>query len=224
MQMSILSSIGIDVDESHNPWDNTISRSMTNALLLAEKTGHLRRTDHECADMMKETKEKLPSLKLISLLREITTKRREHNKVLLEVQKFVDDKETRDITQLDMLEVKVKEINELNNYLQNIISGKEFLLNRLQQPYIGEFLKLEANYHMFASELFPQVSTMLADLTTNIDTVDWAASADLDHYKFDSVLDHLTKCVAKMQTHFQTLCRLRDALNQVYKQRETTGS
>lgn len=40
----------------------------------------------------------------------------------------------------------------------------------------------------------------------------------------DSVLDHLTMSVAKMQTHFQTLCRLRDALDQVYKQRETTES
>ena len=40
-------------------------------------------------------------------------------------------------------------LNELNNHLQEITSQNELLKSRLQRPYVGEFLKIDASAKSF---------------------------------------------------------------------------
>ena len=42
---------------------------------------------------------------------------------------------------------KIEKVKSLNSHIQSIIDSKAQLLTRLQQPYVGEFIKLEAQYH-----------------------------------------------------------------------------
>jgi len=42
---------------------------------------------------------------------------------------------------------KIEKVKSLNSHIQSIIDSKSQLLTRLQQPYVGEFIKLEAQYH-----------------------------------------------------------------------------
>ena len=43
-------------------------------------------------------------------------------------------------------EERIEEISKLNNHLQKVISQKDQLVARLQKPYIGDFLRIEAPY------------------------------------------------------------------------------
>lgn len=44
---------------------------------------------------------------------------------------------------------KIDKVQSLNSHMQSIIDSKAQLLTRLQQPYVGEFIKLEAQYHRY---------------------------------------------------------------------------
>jgi hypothetical protein len=38
-------------------------------------------------------------------------------------------------------------IGELNEHVQAIMNNKDLLINRLQLPYVGKYIKMEAAYH-----------------------------------------------------------------------------
>lgn len=44
-------------------------------------------------------------------------------------------------------EKRVKDIQSLNGHMQSIIDSKSQLKTRLQQPFVGDFVKIEAQYH-----------------------------------------------------------------------------
>ena len=80
-------------------------------------------------------------------------------------------------------ESKIAHLNELNSHLQSVVQHKDRLINTLQQPFVGDYLKLEATYHRHVKELFPLVASSLAELTANIDNIQWASSFDLQDGK-----------------------------------------
>ncbi|KAH3871040.1 hypothetical protein DPMN_034234 [Dreissena polymorpha] len=125
--------------ESNNPW-STQDKSLTGlkkALMLGERTGHV-------ANKSKKSTH-LPSVKLIQLNK---TSRGSCPIGKLRMQ----DKETRDITHLDVLGMYecIDRIKSLNSHIECVIESKELLNRRLQQPFQGEYLKLEAQHHKLA--------------------------------------------------------------------------
>ncbi|XP_050391514.1 HAUS augmin-like complex subunit 2 [Patella vulgata] len=211
-------------EPNHNPWINE-DKSLTsikNALILGEKTGHIRKRydDDSCDESSSNFDEEvLPSLKLISVQREISKKRRELNEVKLQIQKRMQDKETHDITHIDKLESKIQQVKELNNHLQSILSCKDQVVNRLQQPLVGDYIKIDAAYHRYVSELFPLVTPLLGDLNMHLDNISWIKSTNFPkgRTKLESVLTELSSAIAGLQSQYQALCQLRKGMNDMYK-------
>ena len=46
-------------------------------------------------------------------------------------------------------EKRIDKIKKLNSHLESVIESKDQLIKRLQQPFQGEYLKLEAQYHRY---------------------------------------------------------------------------
>ena len=44
-------------------------------------------------------------------------------------------------------EGRISKIKSLNSHIESIIDNKNQLIQRLQQPFQGDFIKLEAQYH-----------------------------------------------------------------------------
>lgn len=44
-------------------------------------------------------------------------------------------------------EKRIKDIQSLNGHMQSIIDSKSQLKTGLQQPFVGDFVKIEAQYH-----------------------------------------------------------------------------
>ncbi|KAK3582010.1 hypothetical protein CHS0354_039676 [Potamilus streckersoni] len=206
--------------DSQNPWDRS-DRSLAplrRALILAERTGHIRkRSDYEAQKIEKEMEDKYPSLKLINVLREATKLRGELNKVNLEIQCRMQDKETSDITHLNVLESKIAKIKSLNSHLEAVTESKDRLISRLQQPFVGEYLKLEARYHKFASELFPMIAPLLSDLTTHLENIVWVESFKVADGKLESLLTDLNSILASLQSKFQALTQVRQSVDHLYQ-------
>ncbi|KAJ8318428.1 hypothetical protein KUTeg_003519 [Tegillarca granosa] len=191
--------------DSQNPWSNTdtVIAPRRNVLLIAERTGCTYRTygihvsdfkelimrdEADIQHLQEDIKEGMPSLKLISLLKKSTSIRKEHNRLNLEIQKRMQDKETGDITHIDVLEEKIKKISSLNAHIQSILDSKSQLLLRLQQPFVGDYIKLEAQYHRYASVVFPLIAPLLADLNTHLENISWTKSLSFSDGKMISIL------------------------------------
>ncbi|XP_060076798.1 uncharacterized protein LOC132556403 [Ylistrum balloti] len=208
------------VMDTSNPWSGVDSSlvPLRNALILGERTGHInKRSDYDVEKLQDEVQEKMPSCRLIKLLRETTAAKKEINKIHLEIQQRMQDKETQDITHFSSLEDKIKVIKGLNSHIESIIECKSQLLVRLQQPFVGDFIKLEAQYHKFAAALFPQIAPLLADLNTHLENISWTKTLTFSDGKLETMLSELNSVLASLQTNFQSLCQMRGSMGALYQ-------
>lgn len=205
--------------DSGNPWANQ-DKSLTalkKALILGERTGHIaNRTEYEDQKLDDQAQNQLPSIKLIQVLKKMSKAKADLSKINLEIQCRMQDKETRDITHLDILEKRIAKIKSLNSHIESVIESKDQLIQRLQQPFQGDYLKLEAQYHKFACELFPQITPLLADLTTNLENIVWAKSLSLKDGRLDALISELCSTLSAMQTSFQSYCQIQQSMGQLH--------
>ncbi|XP_062575823.1 HAUS augmin-like complex subunit 2 [Saccostrea cucullata] len=195
-----------------NPWSDADSAlsPLLNVLKLAEKLGYVQKNKEE------KLKSSTASLAVIALLKEITKIQKELHQVDLEIQKRMQDRETSDITHLDTREKRIKNIQSLNGHMQSIIDSKSQLKTRLQQPFVGDFVKIEAQYHRYAAELFPQVAPVLADLNTHLENITWVKSLSFSDGQMESLLSEINNTLAGLQTSFQLLCQMRNNMAQFH--------
>ncbi|XP_025111548.1 uncharacterized protein LOC112574583 [Pomacea canaliculata] len=191
-----------------NPWSNEdpFTTSLRNVISLAERMGY---TKHgEEADRIRSCVAELPSIKHIKLQREITKQKKELEKINLEIFKRMQDFETRDMTHLDIIEKRTEKLKELNDHLQSVITHRDFFLTKLQQPFTGDFIRLESAFHKHASELFVQLAPVLSSLSSHVDDLIWLRQHDFADGVVDNHLLELSSALASLQTRFQTAIQL----------------
>ncbi|XP_038069098.1 AUGMIN subunit 2-like [Patiria miniata] len=199
-----------------NPWisEDRTTAAVCSAIRLAERSGHLKtRRDEALAEMVQSLQATSPSLHLMKQLKEMTAKGQQLDKTTTEIQCRLMDKETRDITHLGILESKISQLDLLSSHLQAVVQSKDHLINRLQQPFVGDYLKIEATYHRHVKELFPLVASCLAELSSNLETIQWTSGFDMKDGKMDGALTAISTSLAHLQTSFQTICQLRNTLD-----------
>ncbi|XP_074648898.1 HAUS augmin-like complex subunit 2 [Tubulanus polymorphus] len=204
------------MEGSLNPWEQE-SRSlktMREALALGDMTGHYdsRRQSNDEELIREKLLDSSPSLLLITLLRSISKRKEDLQKVNKEIHCRMVDKETADFTHSAELEKKLKLLKDLSDHVQS--TNSEEITLKLKQPYVSDSLKLEASYHRYASELLPLVAPVISDLHTLIDNTDWIQHKDIIGDEMRSVLSELTSCVTDVQSTIHSWCRIRDVFEQ----------
>nr|XP_054762830.1 HAUS augmin-like complex subunit 2 [Lytechinus pictus] len=205
-------------NRSINPWCSDVhSISATSSIIrFAEKTGHLRvKREEDMKEIEGNLHRQSPSLRLIEQLREVAEKRKRLDQVNVEIQCRLMDKDTRDLTHLDLLESKISNLNALSSHLQRILQGKKELINRLQQPLVGDFLRVEATFHPQVKELFPLVVSCLAELSANLDNIQWGSEFDLRDGRVAAILDDIATSLAQLQTRLHTVMQVRSLVTEL---------
>lgn len=209
-----------DFDSSaadRNPWVDEDTRAIENVLLLCQKTGHVTHTLANLPDreeQLSEAQEKIPSLRLIVALNEVNAMKKKIYEAELEIQRHRQDKETQDITNLVLLERRVSQLDELNSHFQAIEEHKEKLAARLQQPYVGEFLRIDAAYKKYASDVIPRLVPILSDLSRQLGDFDSLSKEknDFTDGQLENLLGEVTQCLSSLQTTLRGLMTRRDKL------------
>ncbi|KAK7489116.1 hypothetical protein BaRGS_00019630, partial [Batillaria attramentaria] len=160
---------------SYNPWStDRCTANLRNAVLLAQRTGHFVRVVGDTDEHIPE----MPSMKQIHMQREISRLRKELNKVNLELQKKMQHHDTKDIIQVDIVEKKTEKLKDLSDHIQTVNLKKESLISRLQRPFVGEYLRLEAGYQKEACEVFHKIAPVLSGLASHIEDLIWMNHQD----------------------------------------------
>jgi len=204
-----------------NPWldDDRSLGSLRNALLLAERHGYLKQDNQPYylnEDEVLRVARKTPSLQMIETLKDIQEKRSQIHETSLSIQHHQQERETRDITQSSILEKHVAELGDMNNHLQKVTQNKDNLITRLQQPFVGDFIKLDAHYHTYAAETIPTLVPILADLTKQLDNIDWTSKNLWNDGSLENLLSELATNLAGLQSSFLSMLRLRSSIQQLH--------
>ncbi|KAK2190150.1 hypothetical protein NP493_86g04003 [Ridgeia piscesae] len=215
-----------DFDSSaaeRNPWVDEDTRAIENVLLVCQKTGHVTHTLANLPDreeQLSEAQEKIPSLRLIVGLSEVNAMKKKIYEAELEIQRHRQDKETQDVTNLVLLEQRVSQLDELNSHFQAIEEHKEKLAARLQQPYVGEFLRIDAAYKKYASDVIPRLVPILSDLSKQLGDFDSLSKEKNDFTDGqlvglslqENLLGEVTQCLSSLQATLRGLVTRRDKL------------
>lgn len=133
------------------------------------------------------------------------------HQVTLEIQCHLQDKETKDITHVDILEQRIAQIKEANSHLEAIIRQKDALIGRLQKPFVNDFLRVEASYQHYACEALPQLVPTVSDLPTQLENIDWAVQLDIAD--LETMLSDVSGTLAGQQTLYQSMLKQRQAMH-----------
>ncbi|KAK2152729.1 hypothetical protein LSH36_320g01002 [Paralvinella palmiformis] len=205
---------------TRNPWadDERSFGRIRSVLRLAGKHNYLHEDDCESSEDV-VSRSKCRSLILINILSDMEKQKIAINKVDLEIQKRLLVKETKDLTDVKTLEQRIELITELSTHLQSVITKKERLLGRLQQPHTGDYLKIDASYRIYAHKVIPQLVPVLSELSEQLDNIEWAAQVSVFDTQINSLLSDITRLLATIHVNVRSMLHMRDMVQQIRSQR-----
>jgi HAUS augmin-like complex subunit 2 len=199
-----------------NPWISDRSLGSVRTLLqLAESIGITCKDDDYLNDRSDKAYDCAPSLRMVALLRETRDCRCQLDKVSLEIQQHLQDRETQDITHVDVLEQRIAKINELNSHLEELIKNKQALISRLQQPFVTGYVPIELQYQRYAGDFLPRLIPTLSELSTHLENLEWLVRLGSTAGDLGGLLADVTATLATHQAVCDGVNRVRGAMKQI---------
>lgn len=112
------------------------------------------------------------------ILADIANVRQEIEKVEADVQKRKMDRMFSDVTSLAEQERKCAIIESMTTNVTSTLNSKDRLVDRLQKPFVGDHMVVEASYQKAVVQLFPLLATSLTAFTSHVDALTWSGNCD----------------------------------------------
>ncbi|KXJ14140.1 HAUS augmin-like complex subunit 2 [Exaiptasia diaphana] len=159
---------------------------------------------------------KLGSLQNVISLAEKTGHLRKVNR---EIQKLLRHAETQDVTNIDILATRAHKLEKISLHLSSVIDKKDDLIARLQQPFVGEYLMMDSQYHSSASSSLPMIASQLAALPDHLDDLTWANNFTLKDGQLENILSSIESSFIDLQNYFRALTKSRKIMGQLTLQK-----
>ncbi|CAG8456052.1 275_t:CDS:2 [Diversispora eburnea] len=134
------------------------SSPLNSILEIAEKIGFI---NEEIPSFSSKI---LSSIQLVNLLCELLSLRDQNEKILHELTKIKDSQSSFDLVNESEL--------DFSKHIESIISNKQDLLMRLKDPFVGENINIEPQYHKDFAELFPLIAQSIASLSYELENIE----------------------------------------------------
>ncbi|KAH9494848.1 hypothetical protein Btru_015812 [Bulinus truncatus] len=181
-----------------NPWDDDNTNIIRNFLIKANQLGFdTARNQKTAAEAIQE----LNSSKIIAKQKEITLKIKSLLKIKESLRRHSEEKETAEILHVNLIEDRINIVKQICTDLDTVLQNTELIINRLQKPYVGSYIKLDAAYHRHASELFMQLVPTLNDLNVHLENITWMANNDFSPTQLEPLLMEIQSRAASLQNH-----------------------
>ncbi|XP_028395585.1 AUGMIN subunit 2-like [Dendronephthya gigantea] len=204
--------------ESRNPWSTSSSYidlgSLGKVISLAERTNQLKgKADQD--KIREKAKTTSSSIKLIEQLEKLAKLETELYKVKEMIYHYKLKEETKDLTDSIILDGKSRRMEELSLHFSAIVDKKDELINRLQQPFVGDHITVDAEYQRYVVDAIPCLANVLSNLTTYIENLEWSTKFTLQDGEMEKILADVSSVLAQMQSFFQSLCTSRNLMSKL---------
>ncbi|RHZ70859.1 hypothetical protein Glove_265g20 [Diversispora epigaea] len=185
------------------------SSPLNSILEIAEKIGL---TNEETSLFSSKTSS---SIQLVNLLCELLSLRDQNEKILHELTKIKDSQSSFDLVNESELEKKIKIFSDFSNHIESIISNKQDLLMRLKDPFVGENINIEPQYHKDFAELFPLIAQSIASLSYDLESIQWFKSYNFADQNMNSQILKISSIIAIYGNYSDCLDRVRKTLKDI---------
>ncbi|PKY43331.1 hypothetical protein RhiirA4_442508 [Rhizophagus irregularis] len=196
---------------SSNTQDNSDnSPSLNNVLEIAKKI------EYKIGPVTFPSSQTASSIQLIDLIREILDLCDNVQQIREVLTKFKDSKQSFDLVKKTEIEKKIKVLSDFNNHIESILSDKQSLIMRIKDPFVGEHINIEPEYHRAFSELFPGITKSIASLPNDIESTLWIKNHSITDEKISNQIYGIASLAAMYGNYFDSLERVRQFLKQIY--------
>lgn len=161
--------------------------------------------------------EKNSSVEYFDSLRNITKLNREQTKVGIELQSHRLYEEFYNILHTDVLDGMISMVDFLSQHLQQIIDHKQLIVDRLQKPFVGEYMTVDVDYHSDVCEFFPLIANNLADLSKILHNIEWINNYSIRNSNLSDTLKTVMSALSTLQRQYQGMNETRDLMNDLIK-------
>ncbi|RGB43270.1 HAUS augmin-like complex subunit 2-domain-containing protein [Rhizophagus diaphanus] len=193
---------------SSNTQDN--SPSLNNVLEIANKI------EYKIGPVTFHSSQTASSIQLIDLIKEILDLCDNVQQIREVLTKFKDSKQSFDLVKKTEIEKKIKVLSDFNNHIESILSDKQSLIMRIKDPFVGEHINIEPEYHRAFSELFPGITKCIASLPNDIESTLWIKNHSITDEKISNQIYGIASLTAMYGNYFDSLERVRQFLKQIY--------
>ncbi|RIB16323.1 hypothetical protein C2G38_2091202, partial [Gigaspora rosea] len=107
---------------------------------------------------------------------------------------------------------KISTLSGFSKHVESIMSNKQVLLMRLKDPFVGEHINLEPEYHKDFTELFPEIAQSIALLPHDLKSLEWFGSHTVTNKIIDSQIKEISSLIAMYGNYSDSLDRVRKVL------------
>ncbi|KAG9305906.1 hypothetical protein G9A89_016558 [Geosiphon pyriformis] len=158
------------------------------------------------------------SIRLMDLLDELLSVQDNIEKLRKDIIKFKDTQETHDLVQSSELEKKITILKDLGKQVELILENKQILITRLKDPYIGDHIDVEPQYHQVVAELFPTIMQNIALVPHDLESMKWIKDHNqtlLSGEKLNKQISSSTSLIAMYGNYAATLDRVRNIVEEM---------
>lgn len=141
-----------------------------------------------------------PHDRVCELLGTIGALRRDIEKVEADLQRRRLDRVHADITSTVEQERRRVTLSSMVGHVTSTLDTKDTLVDRLQKPFVGDHLVIEAQYQRALVTLLPRVATSLTDYTKNMDLLAWGKDAESQIQRLEEALAQVKATTAAVAT------------------------
>ncbi|CAG8665461.1 6968_t:CDS:2 [Dentiscutata erythropus] len=179
--------------------------SLNDVLELAERIGYIT----EPAPFSKKV---TTSIQFVDLLDELLSLRVQSEKIKEILTKLKDSEQSFDLVKESEIERKISTLSGFSKHVESIMSNKQVLLMRLKDPFVGEHINLEPEYHKDFSELFPAITQSIALLPHDLRNLEWFGNNTVTDKIIDSQIGEISSLIAMYGNYSDSLDRVRKVL------------
>uniref|UniRef100_H2ZQ39 Uncharacterized protein n=1 Tax=Ciona savignyi TaxID=51511 RepID=H2ZQ39_CIOSA len=183
----------------NNPWLDQPPQSLHELL----KAGNYENSDQQLDALYSHTS----VANKLADLRKVTSMAHELKKTRVQIHKMKLNKEVHDLVSADALQEKHDAVKLMVEDLESAIGKKDQLAKRLQQPYQGEQLTVEAQYQETAIKLLEQIDTCINNINEQCETTEWHSNHELSE---PSIVHSLRNVSGQVDSLMSNLAHLQE--------------
>eukprot|EP01137_Pigoraptor_chileana_P019043 Opistho-2@79506 len=160
-----------------------------------------------------------PSVALIHLLARVSAMREQLDKLNNAIFIRLQASQSADVMSVTSIESKTAALQEVSQHLSALAAAKDVIAGRLQRPFVGECIEVEAVYQESVSVIFSRIAALLASLPRQLDNIAWIKGLPQHDARLDPTLESLAAVQATFQSTHIELQSMQSKIHELAKAR-----
>lgn len=189
-------------------------QAVSNVISIAQDLGYSPPHSRRTSSSQNTDKQTKLTVEFVALLKKLSAQKIELDRLLLENEKRQIDKTAMGLTHVEQQESWLSDVKELCSHLEVVTMHSTKIVERLQKPYSGSFVKVHYSQQKSVSQLLPLVCDTVARLEEDLSNMyQFKAEAGEVVFSLSEIEPAIVSKCAYLQSSLQSVLKLRELVD-----------